>query len=183
VSHRWLERSGQEWKIRYSNAALYAGYACFAFAFVGPRVEAAIAGVLAPVFLLASVVLPLLIRCRVCGLRLETSATARSLSYADRSSWVERLEACPVCEDDGRGTPESRTQWLNSGKPPERAYWSVARLLVAVLLAVILLAASFFVVNRRSKQIHQGPTPSHRSWNMEQAPDGANAGWGTGTCR
>jgi hypothetical protein len=169
-SGRWLERSGQHWKIRYANVALYLGFALLVIAFIGPRALAGFAGVLAFVFLGASLTMPLLVRCQVCGLHLQTSTMARSLSQGDRSRWVEDLEACPVCEDDGRAMPESRTQWVNSGASKERPYWSSARVLLAVILAFLLLAGSLLIANLRNKKTLQELRPSQRSWYTGQSP-------------
>jgi hypothetical protein len=58
---------------------------------------------------------------------METSSSARKLSRAKRLSWIEALDACPVCGDGGTATPASRDRWRHSGMPREEPYGEEVR--------------------------------------------------------
>jgi len=94
---------------------------------------------------LVAFVLPMSVRCRVCGLHMESSSAARTLPNSERLSWLETLEACPVCGDDGRATAASRSAWNSSGGRAEQPYWSVRRMLVGLLVAASLLSTALFI--------------------------------------
>jgi len=109
-------------------------------------------GTLAVIALLAglaaaacSPVIITLLRCRVCGLHVMTSAAARARPRREREAWLIELEACPVCGDDGSGSDTERSRWLASGRGLEEPYWSWQRLLVALLGTLVLLAGSIYV--------------------------------------
>jgi hypothetical protein len=89
--------------------------------------------------LCVSFVLPLSIRCRVCGLRLATSSMMRRINTLKQGRYLMDLKACPICGDDGRATHESRRRWVASGSPREAPYWSARRLGLA-LLAIVAIA-------------------------------------------
>ena len=50
---------------------------------------------------LAGVLLPYLVLCRACGLRLMMSEEARTLPRGYRFDMLRTLELCPQCRDDG----------------------------------------------------------------------------------
>jgi hypothetical protein len=83
--------------------------------------------------------LPMLIRCRVCGLRTWTSSQGLTLNVGDREEWVLALDACPVCGDDGEASERARAEWRASGRQPEPPYWSLKRILIAILFAVAFI--------------------------------------------
>jgi hypothetical protein len=98
--------------------------------------------------LVFNLVLPLLVRCRVCGVQMETSSNARTLSRDRRLRWMESLQACPVCGDDGLASAESRERWLTSGQGGERPYWSLARILWATVAAALLVGGGVWIGGR-----------------------------------
>jgi len=157
-SMTWLQRSGQTWK-------LHASFACNVVGFVGIAVSIVLpwTGARAPWLLLLAtfgsvlllILAPIVValpRCDVCGLWLESSSAGRS--QRDRLHWLSSVERCPVCDDDGSASPDSRERWRSSNRPPEPSYWSRRRLAIAVavvvgvpLLACVLahVAAPFIV--------------------------------------
>jgi hypothetical protein len=149
----WLLRSGNDWKVQ---VARYAGIPpvvlLASWMFTEPArykqsalrewwLAAAIISVLMSNVLV--LVLRRLVRCQVCGLHLASCARARELGYR-KWSWVARLEACPVCGDDGSASASVRAQWASKDTPAEDPYWSPTRLAVALLLAALLLIASIW---------------------------------------
>ncbi len=88
----------------------------------------------------AGLVLPLLVRCQVCGLQLGSSSAARRMPFHERSDWLETLQACPVCGDDGRASLEAVRAWQASGKLGEPSHWSGNRMLLAILAAILLVS-------------------------------------------
>jgi len=101
--------------------------------------------VLALPLLLLNLVLPLLVRCRICRLQLETSSAARTLSRDCRLAWLEALHACPVCGDDGHASVGSRDRWRSAGMNVERPYWSVARIVMATVATVLLAGGGVWI--------------------------------------
>jgi hypothetical protein len=149
----WLEHSGHSWKVLAARLAIpAAGLAYLGFSTLlrspggrarQPDVET-LSLLLVLLFFglgLAPLTLLGLVRCRVCRLRMMGSSLARGLSRVARRRWIATLEACPVCGDDGRATPESRARWLASGIPAEPPYWSGKRIALAILVASIVLGA------------------------------------------
>jgi hypothetical protein len=104
-----------------------------------------LSAVIALPLLVLNVVLPLLVRCRVCGVQIETSSGARTLSRDHRLRWLESLQACPVCGDDGLASAASRERWLTSGHRVETPYWSLARILLAIVGAVLLVGGGTWI--------------------------------------
>jgi len=150
----WLERSRQTWMVRTADTAVLLGFPlCFvAFLTLGfsqaPKWEGPLALALfglGTALLGASVALPMLVRCQVCGLHLESSLPARRLSRSHRLSWVRSLDACPVCGDDGSATVESRERWRRSGLSPEAPYWSGRRIMLAILLTVLVAGGGYAI--------------------------------------
>jgi len=155
VADSWLERSGQAWKIRTAVFGAVAGITLFLLAlFAGRMVDrrfsdwVALSAVIALPLLVLNFVLPLLVRCRVCGVQMQTFSSARTLSRNQRLTWLESLQACPVCGDDGMASAESRERWLTSGQRVERPYWSLARILLAVVGAVLLVGGGIWIGGR-----------------------------------
>jgi hypothetical protein len=149
----WLEHSGHSWKVLAARLAIpatalaYLGFSTLLRSPGGrarqPDIET-FTMLLVPVFFglgLAPLILLGLVRCRVCGLRMMGSSIARGMSRVARRRWIAALEACPVCGDDGRATPESRARWLVSGIPAEPPYWSGRRIALAILVASVVLGA------------------------------------------
>ena len=97
------------------------------------------------VFLFIGVLLRALIRCPLCGVRLQGSSTFQAIPRLQRLDWMRSLDSCPLCLDDGSATPESRRRWLQSGRMPEGPYWSVGRLTLAVLAIFLMLALASLV--------------------------------------
>lgn len=148
VTGLWLRRSGQAWKTKSAVTAAAVGFVLFAMGFVVLQrwdPVALIAFLLVPALGVANLVLPMWVRCPVCGLQLDTCSIARKLSRGDRLKWLEALDVCPICGDDGRATAESRARWLNSGVKPEAPYWSRSRILLAIL-ATILVAGGGYAI-------------------------------------
>jgi hypothetical protein len=152
VTNGWLQRSGQAWKLRTAVFGAVAGMTLLLVAVsLGRMVDRrfsdwlAVSAVIALPLLLMNLVLPMLVRCRVCGLQMETSSTARMLSRDRRVAWLESLQACPVCGDDGQASAESRERWLTSGMRVEVPYWSLARILLATVAAVVLAGGGMWI--------------------------------------
>lgn len=126
----WLEASGQRWKMRLAEAGTIVMIACFALAFYLPRVGAVliVLGLLAGMI---NLVLPHLVRCEVCGLRLNESTEVIELSRGERLLWLDRLEACPLCGDTGKADGEWRERWKIGHPVPPPSYWSKQRVLIA----------------------------------------------------
>lgn len=134
-------RSGQAWKIRASRLAVACGYALLFIALVGPRHWGGVSALLGTISLVVGLLMPALVRCRVCGLRLQSSTYARGLSIGDRTQWITTVELCPVCGDDGLALPDSQVRWAESGRS-EDPYWSGKRLLIASLLMTLLIGGA-----------------------------------------
>lgn len=147
----WLTRSGQAWKTRTALCAAYSVFPLIALCLAALHVRWG--GVLAAGCLLlaaagaANLALPLTVRCRVCRLQIETCRTARGLSRGKRLLWVQSLERCPACGDDGLANMESRRVWEVSGHPQEPRYWSAWRFTLAVVMTVAL--AIFLAITLR----------------------------------
>jgi hypothetical protein len=77
------------------------------------------------------------VRCRVCGLRL-TSCTEARAAGSRKWQWLESLDSCPVCGDDGSASAESRERWRQSGLSPEPPYWNASRTTVALLVMLAI---------------------------------------------
>jgi hypothetical protein len=153
----WLERSGQRWKTRNPwLAILVVAILVFVAGLISnagtpPLWTMMVMFVLAAGGRTAGLVLPLLIHCRVCGVRLATSSFAKRMPVPSRLAWVESLQACPACGDDGSAAPESIRAWQASGRAPVVPKWSGGDVLVRVLAALILIAAACFVLWRRNR--------------------------------
>jgi hypothetical protein len=96
----------------------------------------------------ANLALPLTIRCGVCGLQLETCMAARNLDRGRRLRWMESLDACPVCHDDGSAQEVARAAWRTSGLPPEEPYWSATRLVLAIAAACAIIGGAVALASR-----------------------------------
>lgn len=150
----WLDRSGQAWKTK--NPWLATAAVVVLVFLVGtlnsttgpPRWTILAMLVLAAIGRIAGLALPLLVRCRVCGVELNTCSVARSKTVPARSAWLESLQACPMCGDDGRATLVAIRAWQASGHGAEAPYWSRGRVLLGIL-AVILLVSVGLVVGTR----------------------------------
>jgi hypothetical protein len=150
MAEGWLERSGQRWKY-YSWRSV--GLPGSLLVLVGRRVltdSAApkVGGLLMGagcLLILAAVGLPMLIRCRVCGLQLQTSSAMRGVGVMRQAGFINSLAACPVCGDDGRAEPGSQVRWRASGHAGERPYWSYQRLVLAAVGTLLFLLASVVV--------------------------------------
>ena len=154
----WLVRSGQRWKIRVGGSCTWVGLAllCSFFAF-----RWHIAFLASLPLLIGGVVLPTLIRCRICGLQLLTSGAALRLPQAEREMWLSELSECPVCGDDGSATRDTRIMWSSAGHRGEPPYWSGKRVVAALLLTVLFVAGGVAVAELRIRtwaQRQQAPT-------------------------
>ena len=153
----WLERSGQRWKARNPwLATLVLATLVFVVGLLSnagepPLWSIVVMFVLAAVARIAGLVLPLLIRCRVCGVQLTTSSAARHIPLLNRPAWAEVLQACPVCGDDGRAALEAIRAWQASDRGREVLEGSVGSVLTAILIAILLIAVAVFVVTRGSR--------------------------------
>jgi hypothetical protein len=152
VTDGWLTRSRQTWKTRIAVFAGIVGMLCIVLPFFLARVVRVRFSdwePLLPLFgfglLTANFILPLFVRCRVCGVQLETSVAARGLPRDQRLRWVESLKACPVCDDDGSATLESRLRWRASGAAAEKPYWSSMRILLGVLASILLAGGGAYL--------------------------------------
>ena len=141
----WLEASRHILKVRASRLAFPAASACYLVAIwaVWDRTPAReylflLAIPLAMALSIAPLVLNSLVRCRVCGVRVWGCNAARALPSHRRQRWIEELETCPVCGDDGHATPEGQTRWLASGATSEAPYWTTRRVTLAVLVIVLV---------------------------------------------
>ena len=134
--------------MQYAVWSAVVGFSLFALAIVGPRKLSAPALLLAFLPFTMNMVLPLTVRCRVCGLQLETCLAARDLSRDRRLKWIEALDQCPVCHDDGTASEGAKAAWRTSGMQPEEPYWSVARLIVAVAAACALIGVAVAFASR-----------------------------------
>jgi len=105
------------------------------------------------------VILRQFIRCRVCGLHLPSSVEAR-VAGSRKWRWVASLGECPGCGDDGTASPESRTEWQQSGRRPEEPYWSTSRILLAVGLVVAGLVAAVYLMDFTASRTFPKPKPS-----------------------
>jgi hypothetical protein len=97
----------------------------------------------------AGVALPMLIRCRVCGLQLRTSRAVLEQPAVDRETWLSLLEACPACEDDGLATSGRQLAWSSLGSAREQPYWSWRRILAAGLLGTIFVLGGIAIAELR----------------------------------
>lgn len=140
----WLERSGQRWIGRTATASGALSILTFLCVFVAPRGWIALPALLTPLLSSAALLLPMLVHCRICDWRLETSSAARS-QKATRWPWMQSLAACPVCGDDGTASAESRAAWLASGRTNEPAYWSVKRLLIGLAFVLIFVLGGLII--------------------------------------
>jgi len=141
----WLGRSHQAWIPKWSLILGWSGTGALVVELVAARTVGVWPIAIATPMLVAAFVLPFLIRCRICGLRVHDSATVRRTPVWRQSAVIESLEACPVCEDDGRATAESRARWIKAGCPRERAYWSPLRLAIAILAITGMLTMLSFI--------------------------------------
>ena len=105
------------------------------------------------------VVLHQLIRCQVCGLHLPSSVEAR-VAGLRRWDWVRSLGVCPGCGDDGTASEESRSSWRSKGRPPEKAYWSASRILIAILTVVVGIFASTYLMDFTASRAFPKPKSS-----------------------
>ena len=155
----WLERSGQRWKTKNPwLPILVVAILAFVVGLVTnagspPLWTIMVMLVLSAGGRTAGLVLPLLVRCRVWGVQLATSSfsLAHRIPVLSRLAWVESLQACPVCGDDGRAAPESIRAWQASGRAPVEAQWSGGGVLIGVLTAILLTAVALFVFTRASR--------------------------------
>ena len=148
----WLQRSGQAWKMRIAVFGAIAGMTLLlAGLLLGRVLDRRVSifvlacVVLALPLLLLNLVLPLLVRCRICGLQIETSSAARTLSRDRRLAWLEALQTCPACGDDGHASMEGRDRWRSAGMNVERPYWSLARILMATVATVLLAGGGVWI--------------------------------------
>jgi hypothetical protein len=98
-----------------------------------------------------------LIRCRICGTRVWSCSTALALRRDQRMQWISTINACPVCGDDGRASDESRVRWVSAGSKRERPYWSWSRMLFAIVLAALILAAYSWIARRYKATVEEVP--------------------------
>jgi hypothetical protein len=144
MTQSWLGRSRQRWLLQVEFLCGVSGIAMFLLlpllgvALRRPALSSlAIGGI---PLLTVSVLLPLFIRCRVCGLRLRVSEAARARPSAVRLVWLRTLEVCPVCGDDGAASGASREKWATSGRPAEGSSWLVRAILLTCLGVVVASA-------------------------------------------
>jgi hypothetical protein len=143
----WLDRSDQGWKLRWSLWTTCLGLALLFLGFA--RWPLAIP--LAMLLLTAGFVLPMLVRCSVCGLRLRTSRDAREAHWWGGNGWLLEVDRCPACGDDGSATPSARLAWARSGGKGEPPYWSVKRILAALTLLAAFTIGGVVVAELRIK--------------------------------
>jgi len=153
----WLRRSGHHWKVRAAQWIGVSPVLLLLVWFVGVRaypgkqeprwlVSLFTAGMLSTVpTAIAAFSLRASVRCRVCGLRLGSCAEARRLRL-HKWLWVQTLEACPVCGDDGAASEAGRARWIASGSVSEPVYWSRQRVLAALMITAAMVAAFFWYV-------------------------------------
>jgi hypothetical protein len=147
ASMGWLTRAGYARRVRASRWASRVGVLLILVGVllareVGPSLLIAGVG-----FLWLGRLLRAFSRCQVCGLRLHTSAAALSLPQSRRLAWLAALDSCPVCGDDGRATTDSRARWRDSGSIAEPAYWSIRRVLIAILMTLICVGGGIMVAH------------------------------------
>ena len=149
----WLKRSGQFGRVRAAGALMVGAIGTICFSWVGfatglPRAADSLlllAQIVAIPTALVAVALRTLVRCRVCGLRLGSCAQARDIGRTRVwLEWIPALEACPQCGDDGSASPESQGKWLASGLEPERVYWSLTRIVLAVFITIVFLVGGIW---------------------------------------
>jgi hypothetical protein len=152
VADGWLGRSGQAWKTRTAVFGAVAGVMLVLLALTLGRLLDRRLGALVPLslviafpLLLLNFLLPMLVRCRICGLQMDSSSAVRELPRDQRLAWLETLQACPICGDDGLASSESRERWLAGGMPVERPYWSLTRILLATLVTVLLAGGGMWI--------------------------------------
>jgi len=137
--NNWLDRSGQSWKLTTYPGLRLGSAILMVYGFHGPSPWSGLSLILGLAVGIVSFVLPKLVWCPVCHLHMESNSLARALPDADRFDWLTTLEKCPACGDDGRGTPESRASWEALGLSGEAPYWSVSRMVSAVVITVIFI--------------------------------------------
>lgn len=138
----WFARSGQQWILSAWVGGSIFGMLLVPVILFAPQPWTFIA-VAAEMLLIPIPFLPLLARCRVCGLHIESSGAARSMTRAERLGWIRTLQACPQCGDDGTATAAARHAWLISGRASEAPYWS--RIGTAIVLAALVVIGGFVV--------------------------------------
>jgi hypothetical protein len=123
----WLQKSGQTWlagQLPYSSLAAVS--LIVAGVLSSSEWDSRFAGALLPglglLVLGVGRFLPVLIHCRVCGLRMTSCSAVRRLPRGRRLTWLQSLDACPICGDDGAGGEPSRARWIRAGKPTEPTY-------------------------------------------------------------
>lgn len=89
----------------------------------------------------SNIVLPILVRCRVCGVRVNEEEPARSLSHGDRLAFLYELQRCPRCGDEGSALPAARDAWKREPRGPYPTYWNGRRISLAILAVFIMLVA------------------------------------------
>jgi len=158
-SRGWLRRSGHDWKLRAVQWVSVAWLSVLLLCFVVGRAYPV--GQQPPrlyTFFTAGMMLSLplgvgvlalraSVKCRVCGLRLGSCAEARRLGWR-RWLWVETLEACPGCGDDGTASALGRARWAQSGSPREAVYWSPRRVMIGAMLAAAVAVALLWYGSR-----------------------------------
>ena len=141
----WVGRSGQKWKTVVSPFAGLVGVLLIFLGFtIGGKGSAPLC-LFGFALLGLDLVVPMLVRCRVCGQRLESTAAAREMTSVTRVSWIRALAACPVCGDDGFATGERVARWKESGATREESYWSRGRILLAILVALLFVCGGVAV--------------------------------------
>jgi hypothetical protein len=141
----WLARSRQAWKIRWSQISALLGPLLIFVTAPNLRRWGPVPMLLGLALGVLSIVLPHLVRCRVCGLQLHTSSEARRQPRFQVDNWITSLQLCPICLDDGWATAESRERWLQSGRTPEEPYWGMDRVALAILAVLLMLVSAFMV--------------------------------------
>jgi hypothetical protein len=152
MTDSWLRRSGQTWKTLWALRCGAVGMALVVGFFIATAVAKQTLPDWIVLFPLASLpllaahsVLPMLARCGVCDLHLESSAAARQLPRSQRREWLEGIQACPVCGDDGSATAASQAEWQAKGAGSEPAYWSSRRILLALLVTIICVGGGIAI--------------------------------------
>jgi hypothetical protein len=141
----WLSRSGQVWKLRWSLALTWIAVALLLLQVVATSRSGPWPFVIAMPCGIASFALVLLVRCRVCGLQIQTSSVVRALPWYKQRSFMNVLEACPVCGDAGDASEESRHAWSETRGRPEPPYWQPWRL-VLVIVAILGLFVTLLLI-------------------------------------
>lgn len=104
----WLERSGQAWKLTLADVGLFSSLVLIVGGVALRKPGVTLAGLAVGIL---GVVLPFVVRCAVCRVRLMRSEEARTLPRGYRGDMLRSLEVCPVCRDDGSATPDSVAAW------------------------------------------------------------------------